>query len=505
MRKNSILFTGGIILKITIQKAKNGEETALVENHFLHSNYSPVKEAERFTQALVLPYAASKIIITEPGLSYILPFLKNKFPGSKIGAIRYCDSFNNYNKDFDFILNYYEHKDLETYLESIFTEEELLTTFFTPWTPSSQVFSDIDKEVWTSIKNALYRSKTLLITRQYFEKKWFLNSLIFFTNCQNITSLTEPVNKDILIISSGPSLLPFIDYIKNNQNKFFILCLSSAITVCIKNGIKPDLCMSTDGGYWAAEHLKVLYKKQIPLAMPAEGYCKKSLLQKLNVLPLNYGDGFSNDLFTSVKLKALKAYRNGTVSGTALLFAATYFTKNIYLCGLDMACQKGFQHAQPNQLELNSSLSDNRIKSKSLRLFKSELTNDSLEIYKNWFINNPLKLSNRKVFRLVEEKDRKNSLKWIEDINLKDFTNLTKDLTSYEKDFFTAEQINIQKKAISDLLKRKDITESLKKQLFPLDYVQLAHEPENTEIIQKINNEWEKIKIKAGNLINADI
>ena len=34
-------------MNITIQKAKNGEETACTEGHFLHSNYAPKKEAEQ--------------------------------------------------------------------------------------------------------------------------------------------------------------------------------------------------------------------------------------------------------------------------------------------------------------------------------------------------------------------------------------------------------------------------------------------------------------------------
>ena len=402
-------------------------------------------------------------------------------------------------------MNYYEHQDFEAYLESLFTEEQLLNTFFTPWTPSSQVFNEIDKEVWTCIKNALYRSKTLLITRQYFEKKWFLNSINFFTCCKNIINFPQLINKDILIISSGPSLIPFIDFIKANQNKFFILCLSSAITVCIKNGIIPDLCMSTDGGYWANEHLKLLYKNQIPLALPAEGYCKKSLLSKLKVLPLNYGDGFSNDLFEVCKLKSVKASRNGTVSGTALLFAANYFSKNIYFCGLDLACQKGFQHSQPNQLELNAVSFDNRIKTKSLRLFRSELTNDSLEIYKNWFINNPLKLDGRKVYRLIEEKDRRNSLKWIEDISLSEFTKLSEKLPSTDKSQFDFETVNIQKDKILDLLNNENNTENFKKEIFPLDFVQLSHDRENIQIIEKINNEWNKLKNKAENILNANL
>ena len=56
-------------MKVTIQKAKNGEDTALIDGHFLHSNYAPVKEAERFVENLTIPYSASSIIIIEPGLS----------------------------------------------------------------------------------------------------------------------------------------------------------------------------------------------------------------------------------------------------------------------------------------------------------------------------------------------------------------------------------------------------------------------------------------------------
>ena len=73
-------------MKITIQKAKNGEDTATADGHFLHSNYAPVKEAQRFVENLKLPYNPSSIIITEPGLSYITPFLRERFTEIKIGS-----------------------------------------------------------------------------------------------------------------------------------------------------------------------------------------------------------------------------------------------------------------------------------------------------------------------------------------------------------------------------------------------------------------------------------
>lgn len=489
-------------MKITIQKAKNGEETAIFENHFLHSNYAPMREAERFVDNLQLPYTPSYIIITEPALSYISIFLKKRFPDIKLGVIRYSNAFKNYNNDFDLVFNYDENADFEACLENQLNEEDLLKTFFIPWTPSSQAFNEIDKLVWQSIKSAMERAKTLLITRQYFEKKWFLNSCNFVRYCKNLIDITFPINKEVLIISSGPSLNAFIGTIKNNQEKFFIICLSSAISVCIKNQIIPDLCMSSDGGYWAGEHLKALYKNSIPLAMPAEAYCKKSLLSRLNILPLDYGDSFSHELLAASKIKSIKALRNGTVSGTALLFALSNFTQNIFLCGMDMASQNGFQHAQPNQLEINTSIFDNRIKNKMTRIYKSGLTNASLEIYKQWFINNPVKTGARKVYRLIEKSDSKNNLGWIEDIELKVFENKLNTISEFKKSELNTKIIkyNFDQSVIKILNNDK-----WKKQLFPLDYVQLFHSTDKEIINNKIEKEWKSLNEKAESILNANI
>ena len=489
-------------MKVTIQKAKNGEETAIFENHFLHSNYAPLKEAERFVENLQPPYLPSLIIITEPALSYAAVFLKKRFPEAKLGAIRYSNSFEKYNKDFDLVFNYFEHPDFEAYLENTLNEEDLLKCFFLPWGPSSQAFSETDKIVWKSIKAAMERAKTLLITRQYFEKKWFINSCNFARYCKKIISFDTPLNKELLIISSGPSLNAFIKTIKDNQKKFFIICLSSAISVCLKNGIIPDLCMTSDGGYWAGEHLKALYKNDIPLAMPAEGYCKKSLLSKLKLLPLDYGDGFSHELLAAANIKNIRTLRNGTVSGTALHFALSNFTKNIFLCGMDMAAQNGYQHSQPNQLEINSSLFDNRLKNKMTRLFKSGLTNGSLDIYRQWFINNPQQTGNRKVYRLIENKDAKNNLGWIKDIGLKDFQTEIASIPESEKIVFADKPYNFDfNPSVIELLNN----DKWKKQLFPLDYVQLSHSSQKEPINNKIEKEWKDLKHKAESILNADI
>ena len=496
-------------MQITIQKAKNGEETAVVNGHFLHSSYAPQKEAQRFAETLELTYEPCCIIITEPALSYCADFLRKRFPNIKIGAIRYCKDFFQYNSHFDFVLNFFEHSDFENYLESCLNEEELLKTYFISWKPSSAVFGEIDKLVWDSIKKSLERAKTLLITRQYFEKKWFLNSCNLVSKIKNVQTFNYPVNFDVLIIASGPSLKSKINFIKENQNKFFIICLSSAISVCYANQIIPDLCISTDGGFWAGEHLKKLEKTNVVPALACESFCKTSLLQKLQILPLTYNEGISSEIFKAADLKSTKIERNGTVSGTALMFAIQYFTKNIYFCGLDLACAKGFQHTQPNELEQNAAIKDNRIFSKEKRIAASGLNSQSLEIYKNWFCNNEVKMQGRKVFRIIEENERKNNLIWIQDINqneLKKLCEKNQKIGASEKaKLFSKIDYCINRKKILELLNDNCVAENWKKLLFPLDYVLLSHNPKNIETKQKINLEWEKLKNKAQEVFDEDL
>ena len=492
-------------MKILIQEAKNGENTASVDGHFLHSNYAPRKEAERFIENLNLPYSPSVIIISEPGLSYTADYLRKKFPGIKIAAIRYTDAFQSYDSKFDFVLNYFEHKNFEVFLENTFSEEALLSTYFISWPASAKIFPEEEKEAWNAIKSAMLRSKTLLITRQYFEKKWLFNSCNFIKYLKRTIDFEGKINKPALIISSGPSLIPFINLIKENQKKFFIICLSSAISVCLKNQINPDLCMTSDGGYWAGEHLKPLLKTSIPLAMSAEAYSHKALLTKQNILALDYGDGFSSKIINSTDIKIKKAVRNGTVSGTALLFAVNYCSKDIYFAGLDMACQKGFQHAQPNQLEVNAATADNRINTKTGRLTRSELTNGSLDIYKEWFINNPLNLNNRNVFRMIEEKNRKNSLGWIKDINSEEFINYTNKFFADEKQTYQTYRHSYDLKIYNKLFSDEGNSEKWKKQLFPLDFVQLSHNPANKDIKNKINEEWKLLKKRVEKIFYDNI
>ena len=496
-------------MNIIIQKAKNGEDTALAENLFLHSNYAPSREAERFVENLNIPYTPSSIIITEPGLSYIAAPLKKKYPDIKLGAIRYTEDFSSFNKSFDFIINYFEIQNLENYLLSKYNEEELLSIFFLSWQPSSKAFADTDKACWTSIKNTLERAKTLLVTRQYFEKKWIINTFNFLKYIKKPVIYSKEglssIKKDILIIASGPSLNDSINIIKEKADSFFIICLSSAISACFKNNIIPDLCFSTDGGYWAGEHFKKINRHNIVLALPSEGYCKKYLLENNFILPLNYDDGISKILIEESGLEYLHAERNGTVTGTALKFAIQYFNSNIYLCGVDLASNKGLQHIQPNELEINNCLKDNRINTKEKRNSAAEFSGDSLKIYLEWFQSQNFNFQDKKIYRVINENRRKNTLGSIIDINSKEFSEAIKNSTiaSIKKtnEFLTIQKTKIDIEKIFNNFEKECVEKNFKKLLFPLDFVSLSHNLENSDIKEKIEERYNNLIQKIRKII----
>lgn len=487
-------------MNIEFLKAKDGEITARYDSLFLHSAYSPVKESQRFIENLNLTFTPEVIVFIEPALAYTLTLIKEKFPNVKTAVIRFSKEFDEYNKGFDKII--YASQNLDKDLSETFTEEELCSAFFVPWQPSEKAFPKESTQTWEQIKQVLQNAKTMLVTREYFEKKWFLNA------CNNISKITEyntlqkTISMPVGIIASGPSLQAALPFLKQNQSKMYLICLSSAISCCLKNGITPDLTFSTDGGFWAGEHLKSLKKAKLPLVLGTEGLCPSSVLKNNSVVLLNYGDGLSAGLLNFAGIKGVKGLRNGTVSGTALDFALSYSNSDIYFFGLDLAGGKGYSHTNPNENENNNSLKDNRLKPLEKRITPGTFPNESLKIYEDWFKNK--NLNGRKVFRVIQKNERQNTLGQIKDIDVSDFSAAVSKMDETNKSFdeyFAATSVNFDKSKLFTHIEKLLQQEETLKLLFPLDFVSLSHNTGNEQIIQnRINEKTSQILKKTGKL-----
>ncbi|MCR4953704.1 MAG: DUF115 domain-containing protein [Treponema sp.] len=464
-------------MNIEFLQAKNGEKTFCIDKVFFHSSYAPSKEAERFVNTIQFPYKPQTIFIVEPGFSYTYDFFKQKFPESQIVCIRLLKDLEPQN-EWDSTINFTQEI-FETELLNNYDESKLLKSFMVTWTPTATLFKKENDFIWKTYKKCLDSAKTLLITRQYFEKKWLYNSCRFFSLLTNTYIIKQNNNFPIVITASGPSLKSALPVLQQQREKFFLISVSSSLSVLLANKITPDLVVTTDGGFWAAEHLKLLVNKynNIPVAITSEAFVQPQILMNNPVIPLRYVDGISENFFIITKTSFITAQRNGTVSGTALNFAESITNGEIFLCGLDLSVSKGFQHSQPNELEKNNSIYDNRIKNKNSRTVRQEFSTAGLDIYLNWFCNQKYK---NQTFRIIE--NNKNKINGIEDINGKQFESKLKKREKIDKNdvIQKSEKISPAKrhencKKILEFIEKNQNSEEWKQQIFPIDYVSIYH------------------------------
>ncbi len=408
-------------MDILLKNSKNGSLTCSKDNISLHSNFDPEKEAERFVSLIESSYLPSFVVITGPCLGYTVRYFKVRFPNAKTIAIQYSLDFESYSDKWDYSFSFTSESDLNSINDKIFSiigEEKLFSTLFLSWKPSEKAWPDLAALLWKSFKDLLAKAESVISTRNHFNRRWFLNSIRFFSTVKNIC-IPEKTDKPIVITASGPSLRHTLPFLKEHRESFILMAASSSVLPLLENGITPDFCISTDGGWWAKKHLEPLlrYGTTIPLIVPPECAIPTELLSTAPIVPLSYSDFPDKFLFESSGIPFLQGERNGTVSGTATVLALNMTTSNVFFCGLDLAATtKGFQHTQPNALEPINSRSDSRIKPTETRCMASAFSGStSLGIYRNWFSSRNKDFYSR-VFRLVTKKDNLVQIPNLQDI-----------------------------------------------------------------------------------------
>lgn len=395
-------------MKIHLEDAKNGSITCVADGRFLHSKYDPEREALNFVNSLECDYIPSCVVITGLCLSYCLPFLQKKFPNTPLYAIQY-DSFfienarkkgirsdGTKNTGWTNIFLCTKKTSAEQICEQIFSatgENILYAALLASWKPAEQFFLTESAIAWEGLKLLLQKNRDVIATRSYFSLRWLKNTVVFCLHVNKAYSI-KPQNKPVLIIASGPSLQTSLSYIEEFRSCFFIIALSSAITALIEHRIYPDMCISTDGGFYAKNHLFILKKLHdlgidIPIAASPESNIPRDILKNCKIIPLTYEDGLESILLSHCKIPAQTAMRNGTVSGTAASLALHLTRGLVFACGLDLKTSSGYTHTQPNALERVNELGDFRLNPLSNRLYtgnQNTLGNGALDLYRQWFI-----------------------------------------------------------------------------------------------------------------------
>ena len=471
---------------LTFSSAKNGEETCSIDGRFFHSAYNPSREAESFVTKLKAPFNPSLVILVEPGLSYVLPFLRGRFPRSKLACIALEKGFDSRREGWDAVIPY--QADENSFAESIFCAfgEELLCASLCYSLPmTEQLLDQKNMAAWMAVKKAVLKARDVLYTRSYFSRRWIKNAIRFATRIEHPCGL-HAQTRPIIVAASGPSLKDSLPFLKKWRDSYFLLAVSSALSPLLAAGIKPDLTLTSDGGFWAKKHIQypALKDEELVFAATCEAALPSSLLEDAAIIPLTYENSIGKDLLDALSLPYGLAVRNGTVSGTACLLALSLTEKNVYLCGVDLEEATGFQHTQPNQLDIMHASKSGRISGDENRLASSQLNAGSLAVYRSWFQSQSGQLKNR-VFRLSNSYQFKHRLGEISDINWDEFEKREGKASASDSEspfpLPAPKAERERKKILSDFIKKEISSPKWEKELFILESLLLERSVSDEE------------------------
>ena len=185
------------------------------------------------------------------------------------------------------------------------------------------------------------------ILSQYIEPLQLVNENYNFLNLLAKYKDSPLHSNPVLLLAAGPSLQKNIDLIKINQEKFFIVALSSVLNILQNNNIVPDIVTHMDGFETSTQHFRKLHSLE---------FLKNTLFFFSARSPR-----YILELFDK---KQIFLYENGTnykssmgnlsaacVGSTSYLLLLALGVKELYLIGLDLALDQksGMTHSEAHE------------------------------------------------------------------------------------------------------------------------------------------------------------
>ncbi len=233
---------------------KEGAYSLSIGGQWIHSKYSPEKEAERLISDIIdLDPQSTLVIILGVGLGYHVDLLEKK-------------GFKN-------LILIELNTGVWSYFQKVYKLENP-AFWLTPQDPPEQldaIFSEIQLENFKSIKTLVLRGSydpeiykpyeqrlQRLIkvklgdfsTRFYFEELWFINILKNLAEIEEaipirlLTPSRQPV--PVILVSAGPSLKQSVQALAVLQKKCVIIAVDTALLSLYEAGVQADFVYSLD-------------------------------------------------------------------------------------------------------------------------------------------------------------------------------------------------------------------------------------------------------------------
>lgn len=189
-------------------------------------------------------------------------------------------------------------------------------------------------------------------TRLNFENTWTRNILINIAKLEgvDISSFQNALDGfSALIIAAGPSLNKNTDKIKSLMNDFFIIAVDTSYSALVKNGITPDIIVTSDAGIYNAYDFVYETGKYPYLALDI-CVSKNALdinLDRTRIISFTSAESeITEYIKNKIGIKITKLNSSNSVATTAVDLANYLGIKNAILIGYDNSYPDYERHAK---------------------------------------------------------------------------------------------------------------------------------------------------------------
>ncbi|MDR0636791.1 MAG: DUF115 domain-containing protein, partial [Treponema sp.] len=363
----------------------------------LHSRYNPVAEAERYVNSLTLRDEAACFILIEPGLGYLIPFLRQKRPDARLIMLHAAEPDDALVPEAASIPAWSPEDDepLQRFLENEVTVRSTAIQVI-EWRPALAAYGERYRGLLEETVEFIRRLDAGERTLRQFGKRWFSN---FFRNLRLLTRYAYPrfrFHAPIIVTGAGPSLESALPLIREQkaQSPALILATSSSTPSLLALGLSPDFVISTDGGSWAQCHLynclrgiraragaSFILAVSMSAALPSQ-------CADVPLLLMSDKSQWQSLILRGLGLSFVSLPQRGTVTASALDLAFCLTSSDVVISGTDLAVNDIRIHARPYSFER---LLEERA-SRFLPLYTQYFTRSratvegkSHEVYAAWF------------------------------------------------------------------------------------------------------------------------
>ncbi len=418
-------------------------------------------------------------------------------------------------------------EDIISFFDFYISEEDIKKIVYIRHIRASNISAQ-NKNYYDNVHTLLInntKEKLMSLTSNYYFAPIWARNIIYnmqLNKGYSLKTYKNILNKKtpLLLISAGASIDNYIEKIEELSKTHFVLVLSHAFNTLIKNNIKADAIVSTDGGFYSSIHIIDSIKNDIPIFATHTAYpfpftnINKINVNKKRIFYFSHNESFEKIIY-NIKNNLNNIYfpMEGSVIMPALRIANILNPRYILLAGCDFCHLNDKSHSIYSNAVALDFLSGNKLKTFESLKYKRLNDNQNIECYDNIIRKTSASLISYKkhfetlaneimkdieIFNLTKESAKIKNIKKFDNINFNDSKN-KKNIIINDYDYIE-ETINEKEftEKLESFIKNIDgeFDESFVNMISPFHLLALKEKKISKEDFKEYINRWHnEIKI----------